>query len=219
MSALALEGVHAGTPTVLEDFSLRVDPAQIVVLSGGIGKFLVFRMALGMLAPSSGSIRTLGLDPGRLGRLELAELRARCALVPHSGALVSNLSVRDNVALPLRYHDRAPAGGVARAVEEALGALDLAHFAELRPAALTYPERRLAGLARARASRPELLLLQDPYEGLELSLRERVSALLEAMVADGCAILITTPVIELDRTHDGRLAARPGLRVVRHQAG
>ncbi len=214
MSALVLDGVRYGR--ALADYHLRVAPGETVVLSGGAGTFDVFRLALGLVRPDAGRVTTLGVDPSALGRGELARLRARCAVVPHVGALLSNSSIRVNVGLPLRYHrlcDRAEVDGRVRAALERVG---LEAHADRRPAELSGQERRLAALARAWACAPELVLLRDPYEGMAEDQCARTEAVLAAFAERGAAVVITTGLTALRTAYGGRLSERAGARVVRH---
>ncbi len=218
MSALVYSGVAVGNPAVVRDFSLVLEAGDTVVLSGGVGKFSLLKLALGLGQMGAGSVRTLGQDPFALSATELGLLRARCALVPHTGALISNLSVAANGTLPLQYHGLCSDREAEERVVQALVSLEIDHLAGLRPASLTYAEQRLAALARAVATRPDILLIQDPFEGLEESMRPRVDAQLRQLATAGCASLIATPVLSLDTAYDGRLAPGPHRRVLRLQA-
>jgi ABC-type methionine transport system ATPase subunit len=120
----------------------------------------VVRAALGLVAPIAGDISTLGLDPGSLNRREAANLRRRIGSALQPMALLSSMTLLDNVALALMYEPHS--GGTAR--ERALAALDatgVADFADARPADVTNTVRTCATIARALVRRPELMLLDD----------------------------------------------------------
>lgn len=218
MSALRYEAVRlvAGADAVA--LSFEVAPGETVVLPGGLARYQALAAALGLARPASGEVRTLGLDPFALDPGALRALRGRCAMVPHSGLLVANADVRTNVALPLLYHEPTRDPGVAARVaaraDAALAELGLLSIATARPAAVSYPLQRLVAFARARAARVEVLLAQDPYEGLDEPMAARVEAALDALAADGCAALITTSVVRAEASYGGRLGPRPGRRVV-----
>lgn len=218
MNALVYRSVRLVDRADAVALSFEIAPGETVVLPGGVARYQALAAALGLARPVSGEIRTLGLDPFRLDAMALRALRGRCAMVPHSGLLVANADVRTNVALPLLYHestrDPGVAARVAARVDAVLAELGLLAKAQSRPASLGYPEQRLVALARARASRAEVLLAQDPYEGLDEPMSRRVEVLLDALAADGCATLITTSATRVDTIHGSRLARRVGRRVV-----
>ena len=215
--ALLCEGLHAGNPPVWVDLNLRLERGQaLVVAGGGRGKFMLFQIVLGQVPYSRGTLRTLGQDPQALSHHERLRLRSRCMLAPHNGALIANLSIADNVALPLRYHGLCPEEEVSQRVAEALDASGMGAYAQQRPATLSPEQRRIVGVARVAAVRPELILVQDPDEGLDDAAATRVHHLLQGCLNEGSSALLTTQLTRVEHAYDGRLSELCGSRILDH---
>jgi len=213
------EVTAGGEPPVLQDFSLAIEVGHTVVLSGSedSGKFLLFQLALGMVSPQRGEVRTLGVVPDAIDLDALRLLRARCGLVPHHGALVSNLSVYDNVALPLRYHGGLTEAELSERAIEALSLFGLQDHLSDRPAGLGEVQQRQVAMARVRAMRPEIVLVQDPFEGMDEIRCNQTCLWHEDLADNGAAVMITTNITRLGTTYDGRLLRLVRSRVVQHQ--
>jgi len=153
---------------LLEGLSLRVPRGgnQLVTGPSGCGKTRLLRVVAGTERPAAGRVRVGGLDiwPGD-GALGMAG-RIRVGFAFASGGLLSNLSLRQNLALPLRFLGLAAVELEAR-VEAAMDRLGLAPVADLRPHAVSATARRHGNLARVMALDPDLVLLDDPLEGLD----------------------------------------------------
>lgn len=153
---------------LLEGLSLRVPAGghQLVTGPSGCGKSRLLRVLAGTERPAAGRVRVGGLDiwPGD-GALGMAG-RVRVGLAFASGGLLSNLTLRQNLALPLRFLG-LPAAETGARVEAAMDRLGLGPVAELRPHAVSASARRHGNLARVMALDPDLVLLDDPLEGLD----------------------------------------------------
>ena len=200
----------------LRELNLKVAYGETVVISGprGTGKHLILEMILGLERPHSGQLQVLGKKIWEFSVHERRKLRAPVALVPIEGPLLSNLSVFDNVALPLRYHSALQNHEVDTRVRTVLANMRLEHLGAHRPWQLSVSQRRLASLARARLMRPELLLLEDPYVGMGDADCDLVSNTVSEMVLGGCATVLTTHSSRLETIYDGRLLRLPSVRVV-----
>lgn len=133
----------------------------------GAGKTDLLMLAAGLLAPLSGSYRFLGepmpiFDEGRLAH------RLRLGVVFDTGQLFNHLTVAENIALPLRYHQNLSAGEAAVPVQALLQWCGLESRADTTPGTLGRNWAKRAGLARALILKPELLLLDTPISGLDL---------------------------------------------------
>jgi ABC-type transporter Mla maintaining outer membrane lipid asymmetry ATPase subunit MlaF len=146
-----------------------IAPGEFWVVAGlqGAGKTDLLMMLAGLLPPASGACRWFGSEEplGNEGRL--AD-RLRVGLVFEGAQLLHQLTVRENVALPLRYHRNQSLKSVAPAVDELLHVLGLTTLAEHSPGALGRNWQRRAALARALALNPEVLLVDSPLAGLDL---------------------------------------------------
>jgi D-methionine transport system ATP-binding protein len=132
----------------------------------GVG--LLAGYALGLERPPAGGGRALVFDTevGTLPEPERLAFRRRVGYLPAGDSLLQNLSLRDNVALPLRFGSGATPKEIEGRVNVMLAAVRLTAVAALRPAQANEEERRRAALARAIAFDPALLLLEQPFDGL-----------------------------------------------------
>ena len=153
---------------LLEGLELTLPRGGNLLLTGpsGCGKSRLLKVVAGTERPAGGWVRVAGREiwPGD-GALALIG-RVRVGFAFAAGGLLSNLSLRENVALPLKFLG-IPAAEVSVRVAAALECMDLQSVAELRPHAVSASARRHGNLARILALDPELILLDDPLEGLD----------------------------------------------------
>lgn len=159
-----------GDQCIHRDLSLRVEAGQIVGLLGGSGsgKTTLLREMLGLLRPTSGSVRLFGFDLNDPDHQIQRALRRRLGMLFQHGALFSALSVFDNIAFPLRELRCLDEDWIRRLVhlKLAMVELEMAH-GKLMPAELSGGMVKRVALARALALEPELLLLDEPTSGLD----------------------------------------------------
>ncbi len=165
------------------DWSVLKGGKWLLTGPSGAGKSRLLRVLGGVEQPRRGTVTVGGqrLWPGEGAMALLGRLRVGFAFA--SGGLLSNLSLRENLALPLRFLGLPPAQIQTR-VEAALEQVGLGSVAALRPHALSGAARRHGNLARILALQPELILLDDPLEGLDSADRALTLALIQAWVAD-----------------------------------
>ena len=165
----------------VEGLGFRVELAGALVLVGPVeAGSAVLRALLGIDRPEAGVARLLGEDPTTLSRGRAADLLARVGFNPRSGALLSNLTLRENLMLPLHFHRRVTAAEAERATAVALARFGLDDAPEVRPEEVSLPFRRRIALARATLLDPELLVLDDPFDDLEDDVAADVAAALGA---------------------------------------
>lgn len=178
---------------LMQELDLRVPPGGNLLILGpsGCGKSRLLKVIAGTEPPAHGTVRVGGrqLWPGD-GALGLGG-KVRVGLAFASGGLLSNLSLRENIALPLRFQG-LPLTTVGQRTQAALERLDLQAVADLRPHAVSASARRHGNLARVLALEPELVLLDDPLEGLDAADRTLALDLVQAWAADpACSLVIT----------------------------
>ena len=167
MRGAAIKSLRDALLTVVEGVDWSVLPGEFWVVAGQqrSGKTDLLLHAAGLMAPRQGECQIFGCDVRGFDESHLTE-RQRVGFVFADGRLFNQLTVAENVALPLRYHRDLADAEAARVVEVLLELLELTTFADATPANLAASWRQRAALARALVLKPELLLLDNPLAGL-----------------------------------------------------
>lgn len=175
---------------VVDDVKLHVQEGEIVGLLGpnGAGKTTTFRMCMGMVKPDEGRIRFHGTDVTRLPIYR----RARLGLgyLAQEPSVFRKLSVEDNLLAVLEIHG-GPLAERTRRCAELLEEFGLSHLRESRGEVLSGGERRRLEIARALSSRPSLILLDEPFSGVDPIAVEEIQGILAKLKEKGIAILLT----------------------------
>jgi len=162
---------------------------QLITGPSGSGKSRLLKVIAGVERPARGTVRVGGHQvwPGDGVLSLIGQVRVGFAFA--SGGLLSNLTLWENVALPLRFQGVPPAE-LRQRTGAALERLDLLAVADLRPHAVSASARRHGNLARVLALQPDLVLLDDPLEGLDAPDRALALELAEAWAADPACTLV-----------------------------
>ena len=154
---------------VLADLDMDIARGRVTAIMGpsGTGKTTLLRLITGQVFADSGSIKVAGQDMRTIGRADLYVLRRRMGMLFQNGALLTDLSVFENVAFPLREHTKLPERLIRQLVLTKLQAVGLRGAAELMPAELSGGMARRVALARAIVMDPEILIYDEPFVGLD----------------------------------------------------
>ncbi len=191
---------------------LSVDRGECVVLHGGLdsGVGSVLRAAIGLESLLAGRVRLFGADPAGADRTGDAALLARVGWMPHRGALISNLSLFENLVLPLRWHRRAHGTPLRERAAEVLAWFGVVELPALNPGQAGAVLCRKVALARALILDPELLILEDPADDLDPAATETILAVLRRLAAQrGTGILLATCDPDLSRSFGDRCVTMP----------
>ena len=173
-AAIAMLGVEVsslqdGDQVVLRGVDWTVRAGEYWVVGGmqGSGKTDLLAMTAGLMPPHAGSYHLFGQPMPIFEEERLAE-RLRIGLVFDGGQLLHNLTISENLALPLRYHRETADQGTNERVAAMLELVELSHFADSTPGSLGRNLQKRIGLARALMLQPEVLLLDTPLAGLDV---------------------------------------------------
>lgn len=210
-----------GTLRVLDDVCLSVSTGRSVCVLGrsGTGKSVALKHIVGLISPDTGSVLIEGEDITRLSGRELSRVRRRIGFLFQNAALFDSIRVGENVEFPLRRHTKLLDEEVRSRARELLAQVGLDREYDKMPGDLSGGMRKRAGLARALALEPAILLADEPSAGLDPVTAREIDELLVALkVRSTTTLVVVTHNIPSARTigdelvflHEGRVIARGG---------
>jgi phospholipid/cholesterol/gamma-HCH transport system ATP-binding protein len=217
--AIRLEGVSKSfnDRKVLDDVSLHVAEATCFCLLGrsGTGKSVTLKHIIGLLKPDQGHVFVHGKDVTDLKRRELSEVRRRMGFLFQNAALFDSISVGENVAFPMRRHTDWDEQKIHEAAKSKLANVGLADDFDKMPSDLSGGMKKRAGLARAMALDPDILLIDEPSAGLDPITGDEIDELLVDLKKKGTTLVMVTHNIpsarhvgdELAMLHEGKVIA------------
>jgi len=188
---------------ILEDVSFSIDRGQTLCILGrsGVGKSVALRILMGFLKPDSGSVRVNGQEITSLGEDGMQAIRKHVTMVFQNGALFDSLTVRENVAFPLRERGGLEEDQVQQVVQRLLGLVGAEDVEDLLPASLSTGRRRAVAIARALAAQPEVVLYDEPTTMVDPIIARRLGGIIQRLKHQ---LGFTSIVV----THDMRFAER-----------
>ena len=183
-----------GTRKVLDDISLEIPAGQAFCLLGrsGTGKSVTLRHIIGLVQPDSGKVFVEEREITALEGRELADVRKHMGFLFQNAALFDSMSVGDNVAFPMRRHTKWSAAEVHERAMAKLADVGLEKDFETMPGDLSGGMRKRAGLARAMALDPTLLLVDEPSAGLDPITAHEIDELLVTTKQGGTTLVVVT---------------------------
>jgi len=219
--AVRLEGVSKtfGTRAVLDDVSFDVASGSGFIILGrsGTGKSVTLRHIVRLMRPDRGRVFVEGDEISALEGPDLSRVRRGIGFLFQNAALFDSISVGENVAFPLRRHTKLSDREIKERATEKLAAVGLESEYETMPAALSGGMRKRAGLARALALDPPIILVDEPSAGLDPITAEEIDTLLlKLKERGGTTLIVVTHNIpsarrlgdELVMLHEGRVIVR-----------
>ncbi|SLM65083.1 MULTISPECIES: ABC transporter ATP-binding protein [Dickeya] len=193
----------------LSKINLSIHTGEYVSIAGpsGCGKSTLLSI-MGLLdTPNEGQYRLNGTDVERISRREMARLRNReIGFIFQSFNLISDLTIAENVALPLTYRNDLSRAEQKERVIQALEKVNMSHRVRHYPSQLSGGQQQRVAVARAIVGRPSLLLADEPTGNLDSANAEAVMNILDELHQDGATICIVT--------HDPRSAMRAQRTIV-----
>jgi phospholipid/cholesterol/gamma-HCH transport system ATP-binding protein len=195
--------------TVLNDVSFEVGEGETFAIVGlsGAGKSVTLKHMIRLMRPDDGRIYIDGDEINNLGHRALQEMRSKFGVLFQSAALLQWMTVRDNVALPLREHTKMSDEEIIRRVDEKLELLSLGDAGDKFPSDISGGMQKRAGLARAIIMSPKIVLYDEPTSGLDPVTSRRIDNLIIDMRS---RLGITSVVV----THDLHSALAIGTRIM-----
>jgi len=196
-------GISFDGRSVLEDVSFYVDRGQTLCILGrsGVGKSVALRMLMGFLKPDEGSIHVEGQEITSLSEEGLRAIRKRVTMVFQNGALFDSLSVRENVAFPMRERGGMGEDEVQQSVDRLIGLVGAEDVLDALPASLSTGRKRAVAIARALAAKPEVVLYDEPTTMVDPIIARLLGDLIQRLKRQ---LRFTSIVV----THDTRFAER-----------
>ena len=181
-----------GTRSVVNDVSFEVQKGEVVCLLGpnGAGKTTTFYMVVGLVKPNSGQIYLDGEDISTWPM----NIRAKHGIgyLPQEASIFRKLSVEDNIKLVLEMNEKLTEDEKKKKLEELLDEFGVAKLRKATAVSLSGGERRRVELARALAASPDIILLDEPFTGIDpIAIGEIIDNIRKLSVDKGLGVLIT----------------------------
>ena len=193
MSILEVTGLvkRYKSRTVVKNVSFNVKSGEVVGLLGpnGAGKTTCFYMIVGLVAADAGTIELDGQDITAQPMYQRAKLGV--GYLPQEPSVFRKLSVADNIRLVLELREDLDAAGIDRELASLLDELQVTHVADQLGASLSGGERRRVEIARALAARPRLMLLDEPFAGVDPISVGEIQRIVKHLKNRGIGVLIT----------------------------
>ncbi len=169
-----------GDHIVLDGVDFVAPPGEITVILGrsGCGKSTLLKNALGLVDPSAGSVKLLGVDIAQISDKALKELRSHIGVLFQNGALFTSMTVGENVSMVIREIMDLPEDIIAQLVHMKLSLVDLEDAIAKYPDELSGGMRKRVAIARAIAADPKILFCDEPSAGLDPVVASEIDDLL-----------------------------------------
>ncbi|HEU0120819.1 MAG TPA: ATP-binding cassette domain-containing protein [Bryobacteraceae bacterium] len=202
---------------VLDDVSFSVPRGEVFCLLGksGTGKSVTLKLIMALLRPDEGKILIDGEDVLALDTHALQETRKKVGFLFQNAALFDSISLRENLAFPLRRHTAKPEAEIAEVVKQKLEAVGLGNDGDKMPSDLSGGMKKRAGLARALVLDPQILLVDEPSSGLDRITAGEIHELLgELKEKNGTSMILVTHDPAGVRRFTDQIAVLDGGRIV-----
>ncbi len=154
---------------IYDDVNLSITEGETITILGGsgTGKSVLLKILIGLLKADSGEILYKGKDISKYSEAKFIKIRSEIAMLFQGGALFDSITVRNNIAYPLRMHTKLNDKEIDKIVSKNLEMVGLPNIENLMPSELSGGMQKRVGLARALAINPKVILYDEPTTGLD----------------------------------------------------
>ncbi len=195
-----------GNKVVLDGASLSIRRGESMVIIGGSGsgKSVLIKHMIGLLTPDAGKALVNGQDVAKLNEKELDQLRRKFGMLFQGAALFDSLTIGENVGFALGEHTNKSKKDIEKIVTEKLELVGLKGVENLKPAELSGGMKKRAGLARAIAMDPEIILYDEPTTGLDPVMCDQINELIVSLQKKigTTAVTITHDMVSANKIAD-----------------
>lgn len=186
-----------GPNRVFERADISILKGETITIIGGSGKgkTVFLKLTLGVVRPDTGNVLFHGEDLGAMKEGDISRVRSRIGMLFQGAALFDSLSVKENVAYPLREHFKYSEEEISKIVSDRLKMVGLVGVEDMMPADLSGGMKKRVGLARAIATNPDVILYDEPTTGLDPANTKRICRLISKLQGE---LGVTSVVV----THD-----------------
>ncbi len=172
-----------GPKEVLRGIDLRIEDGEVMFIIGtsGVGKSVTIKHLIGLLRIDAGELWHDGVRIDQLRERQLYAVRRRIGMVFQSSTLFDSMTLRENVALPLRKHQRMRYDAALAEASNRLAQVNMEAFADRYPAELSDGMRKRAAIARTLTLEPEVVLFDEPTTGLDPVNARRIDRLIREL--------------------------------------
>jgi phospholipid/cholesterol/gamma-HCH transport system ATP-binding protein len=192
-----------GDRKILDDVSFSLNRGETLCILGrsGVGKSVSLRILMGFLKPQIGSVRVEGEEINAFTEEDMRAVRKRVTMVFQNGALFDSMSVRENVAFPLRERGGLAEDQILEIVDRLIMMVGAEDVADAFPGSLSTGRKRAVAMARALAAQPEVVLYDEPTTMVDPIIARRLGDLIQRLKRQ---LGFTSIVV----THDMRFAEK-----------
>ncbi len=195
-----------GDKVVLKGANLAIKRGESMVIIGGsgTGKSVLIKHMIGLLHPDKGKVLVDGKEVQKLNERELNDLRCKFGMLFQGAALFDSLTIGENVGFEMKEHTDMSRRDIETKVSEKLDLVGLHGVENLKPAELSGGMKKRAGLARAIAMNPEIILYDEPTTGLDPVMCDQINELILSIQekVGATAVIITHDMVSANKIAD-----------------
>ncbi len=161
---------------ILKNINFEVIKGEVIIIVGprGEGKSTLLKIIAGLIPFDEGEVFYRDIDLKQALKSDMLRFHKMTSFMFQDSALISNMKIFDNVALPLRYHEILPEEEIVKKVNELIDYVELANVRNLLPAYISMGQKKLTSLIRATITEPETIFYDEPIANLDIRAQNKV---------------------------------------------